>query len=116
MTHKCPLGREYATMAEATDDALFLVEEGMARVLPRVWHCVSMDHWHVGDKEKRRPWCPVAKKEIFATRRIANLELMHTAKKFAQGWDHRKECRAYQCGDHWHLTSQEVWDGKEESP
>lgn len=112
---KCPIGREYRSLAEAQDDAEYMVQEGMYSYMPRVWRCASGNHFHVGSRGRSRPFCDTAKKEVFLTKRLADLELRNTAVKFRMGVDNRRECRAYPCGEHWHLTSMEVWDGKEES-
>lgn len=50
--------------------------------------------------------CSRAKKVIFWTERAAQLALVEAVLKKNRGANQRRESRYYNCGNHWHLTSQ----------
>ena len=103
--HKCGLGVCFSEM-----DAKFALAEHLlagTTVEARVWECRRCGCWHFGrPKRPKRKQCQSVHKVVFRTHEEAEAELELIRRKKASGTENRLEDRAYQCGNHWHLTSQ----------
>lgn len=105
----CGYGWAY-TRAELDEEVARRLADG--QIMPRTWHCGTCGYWHLGRSKRFKEVCAESGKRIFETQRLARLEMLNTQRKFAAGADRRKECRVYECGNHYHLTSQEKWDNE----
>jgi len=103
--HKCGLGVCYSEMDAKFALAAHLLAE--TKVEARVWECRRCGCWHFGrPKRPKRKNCLNSGKRIFRTLAEAEAELEIIRQKKESGTENRLENRAYECGKHWHLTSQ----------
>lgn len=112
MDHACGLGVCYSEM-----EVRFALAEHLlagTTVEARIWQCRRCGCWHFG-RPKYPKGCIEWHKRRFRSLAEAEQELELIRRKKASGAVNRLEDRAYQCGKHWHLTSQpeRVVDGED---